>query len=744
MGDTLRDVPELFETALGESLVARTDQIPQFRLGPPDLCHLVKNNAKTAKDVTSYHYVSGVEASSAGSLAAYINTLTYSMDDSANKGGWFSAPAPFRIKSGVYCCYNAFAMLDVRVEVRIPGGVNVYAVNRAGKRVAIGQDASPAFWAELFVSSVLRATLADANPDLYPAGPAGLRRLDPLPDLNVEGRFLDAVKDVFPRAWQLGADPDVQVPTLTSNVLVYALVRYFGFESGRWDVLIRLWRDLLHMDPSLAALLAQAYMNADLDGKAVKLLYQTLQVHPNCTPVLLAQIDLLQKKGKQDLALTLAKRLVNTAPLEFKAWEKLTQCYTQQGDWPMALLALNSCPMFANSSRELPVMPEPLRVHFPDFADPNGLYSDNDTHALTPLRAEGLRGTFRKAYALLADMVDHAGWEDLLAHRANVFVMEDEYRQVKEEELMPNAAGKTDGASDGDDVPLVVAATGKPASAPSAAPVVPAATDEAALAEPSVDPVANTEPTAATEEPAEDDENADPEALPPSWRARARAIGGSKLLTAFSHKRLCERWLDDLFLMLYEDLRVYTAWKAEEAHAREYQLAYKRTCAEWEYLGDLARRLGKKADARNAYRQCTVMRFSPKASLRLLALLTEPDAVDDDVPIPTPVGPDGTPIEDTVPTTPGDATSRVIGETLRHVARLLSIPGHNVAILHKVYGDRVYPNPLASAMFKLINRYGLARVQAEVMARKFPTPIFKRMSVTLEYAEKFRVRGWDA
>jgi hypothetical protein len=31
MGDTLKGIPELFETTLGESLVARTDQIPQFR-----------------------------------------------------------------------------------------------------------------------------------------------------------------------------------------------------------------------------------------------------------------------------------------------------------------------------------------------------------------------------------------------------------------------------------------------------------------------------------------------------------------------------------------------------------------------------------------------------------------------------------------------------------------------------------------------------------------------------------------
>ncbi|KAI9183369.1 bud site selection protein [Blastocladiella emersonii ATCC 22665] len=738
--DALRDIPELFETALGESLVTRTDQIPQFRVGPPDLCHLVKTNAKLQRDVTSYHYVTGVEASSAGSLAAYINTLNYSMDSQTKSSSWFgssSSSGTYRIKSGVYCCYNAFAMVDVRVEVRIPGGVNVYGVNRAGKRVAIAPDSSPTFWAELFVSAVLRAILADtpSPAELYPPGPPGLRRLDPLPDLNIEARFLDAVRDVFPRAWQLGPNPDVQVPSLTSNILVHGLVRYFGIGACRWDVLAKLWRDLLPVDASVAALLADAYVHADSDAKAVRLLHQTLQAHPNCTPVLLAQIELLQKKGKHDMALVLAKRLVNTAPLEFKAWEKLTQCYTAVGDWPMALLALNSCPMFANPAREFPMMPEPARTHFPG-TDDLAEYTDNDTASLTPLRAEGLRGTFRRAYTLLAAMVDAAGWEELLAHRANVFVMEDEYRQVKEEELMPTPVTHVPDVSTpvAHAATLAAAADGNAAGEP-ASPTSPSVAGGASI---SVDPVANqavveelpkSSPVSNAPPPGNKDD-AERAARAEVWNsAKARTTtggGGSKLLSAFSHKRLCERWLDDLFLMLYEDLRVYTAWKAEEAHAREYQLAYKRTCAEWEYLGDLARRLGKHLDARAAYRECTELRFSPKASLRLLALQTEPDAVLDYKS----QGPDA-------------AQRAALMAALTNVGRMLTIPGHNLGLLHRVYGDLVYPNPLASAVFMLITRYGLAKVQSEALGLNFPPPVFKRVTHFLDAAERFRVKGWD-
>lgn len=67
MADTLKDIPEFFETELGESIAARTDALGNmiystgrvcvltyiyiflgtFReLGPPDLCHIIKAHSK--------------------------------------------------------------------------------------------------------------------------------------------------------------------------------------------------------------------------------------------------------------------------------------------------------------------------------------------------------------------------------------------------------------------------------------------------------------------------------------------------------------------------------------------------------------------------------------------------------------------------------------------------------------------------------------------------------------------------
>ena len=141
----------------------------------------------------------------------------------------------------------------------------------------------------------------------------------------------------------------------------------------------------------------------------------------------------------------------------------------------------------------------------------------------------------------------------------------------------------------------------------------------------------------------------------------------------FSTKRLCERWLDNLFMVLYEvsvlwirsltswehdltspdlfalaqDLRVYTIWRAEISHFKTQRssfslrslpllpacpsdfpsistssafpdMSYRKTGTEWEILGDLALRLHHKEVAKDAYQRCLDAKFSAKAWQKLL------------------------------------------------------------------------------------------------------------------------------
>jgi Chs5-Arf1p-binding protein BUD7/BCH1 len=51
--------------------------------------------------------------------------------------------------------------------------------------------------------------------------------------------------------------------------------------------------------------------------------------------------------------------------------------------------------------------------------------------ALQRLPAPSLKGTFARAYAILAKLVSLVGWDELLKSRSTVFVMEEEYRMQK-------------------------------------------------------------------------------------------------------------------------------------------------------------------------------------------------------------------------------------------------------------------------------------------------------------------------
>lgn len=92
--------------------------------------------------------------------------------------------------------------------------------------------------------------------------------------------------------------------------------------------------------------------------------------------------------------------------------------------------------------------------------------------------------------------------------------------------------------------------------------------------------------------------------------------------TQFHNKRLCERWLDNLFMVLYEDLRIYTIWRTDMARAKSEESIgeYRKSAEEWEILGELAERLHHIPEAVEAYQSCLRVRFSPKAMTGVLRM----------------------------------------------------------------------------------------------------------------------------
>ena len=76
-------------------------------------------------------------------------------------------------------------------------------------------------------------------------------------------------------------------------------------------------------------------------------------------------------------------------------------------------------------------------------------------------------------------------------------------------------------------------------------------------------------------------------------------------------------------LIYHQDLRIWTIFRAEVTHFKTQHVAYRKTGAEWEILGDLGVRLHHKEEAKEAFQRCLDSKFSVKAWTKLLEMYAE-------------------------------------------------------------------------------------------------------------------------
>lgn len=207
----------------------------------------------------------------------------------------------------------------MRVKVSFPGSVDAYAIDERGEK----KPCTEQLWLETYLCSVLRA-LQSADEPMNKV--VALRKFNPITTTESEHRFLDAAERLFFNGWQLGSDPEVQVPNVVSNHLTTGLLKYIH-TTGRFASGINLFEKLRAREPEIASLLAKVYIDADEEVKAVQLLYDTVKILPMESSLLDVQAEFCMSKGRYDLALECAKRAVNSAPSEFTTWERLAMVY---------------------------------------------------------------------------------------------------------------------------------------------------------------------------------------------------------------------------------------------------------------------------------------------------------------------------------------------------------------------------------------------------------------------------------
>lgn len=243
---------------------------------------------------------------------------------------------------------------------------------------------------------------------------------------------------------------------------------------------------------------------------------------------------------------------------------------------------LNSSPMFAASERDLIRMPKPSRYHValkdsvqftPDMVAVLGS-PQVPANAETFLKAElekelaakpadpqlirlhgmHLKGTFFKAYSILARMVGMIGWEELLRVRSEVFVMEEEYqgatplsgsRNGSHERLPQNKK-----STEEEDEPLTRRKSQLELAAKTSEQEAVAASTAQAIVDGAIDAITTGVATLTPDESAsQGKERAASPAIPTESEVRKASKDKASPL---HQKRLCERWLDSLFMTLFE------------------------------------------------------------------------------------------------------------------------------------------------------------------------------------------------
>jgi len=450
---SLRDTPELMELTIGESMKARTNNIDKiFELGPPDLCYILKNNNKINANESSYHFVLGINASSSASLATYINKLVNSVE---TKGNSWLPLSSWKISNGIYCCYNVFSKVDIRVEVQIPGSVNSFMIDSEKKRCPISRED---LWIETYVSSILRAILYDEdyikngsdNFDML----SGIKRVNVFENEEDENEFLRAARIIYDTGkYNLGHNDEAANPTICNNYLTEAIIKYFT-SVKKYDKIIEFFQDIYkNINPEIGSVIAKLYFDSNRGIEGIVTLHKTIQGGAQSYELYIAQANFLREKKRFKEALAVANKAIILSIKEFYPWELLANLYIDLGEYEKALQALNSCPMFNNKKKDLSGknFSSPLKKRIPhneniptishsELHALNVLYSIEesdekieekykDVHPdFIKLPGNRLRGTFRRAYNILIRILNNVGWDNLLQYRSKVFIMEEEYK----------------------------------------------------------------------------------------------------------------------------------------------------------------------------------------------------------------------------------------------------------------------------------------------------------------------------
>lgn len=656
----------------GASLEDRTAILSQINdLGPPDLVNLTKiigtpNKSSTPASLQTtgtYLYYTGADTSNVATIAALVNSLA--MIISQEPQIWFGKPRPFHVSHATYSTYNAFRKLDLRVKVAFPGSVSWEVLDAFGNHATaemVPENEVDVMWQECFISSVVRS-LVTSDDDGDFSSIVEIRRINPFlnPSLSIP-EFLQGFLKLYPEGEKLGCNEDVQVPTRLNNYLVDALYKCIEL-THCYDEALQVLYKLNESYPEVSAIIAKVLFLSNRELEAIRYIHETLSSSKNVSEIpggaqlLLIQSQFCLNKSRPDLALPLAVKAVESSPSIFEPWAHLVKVYISMSRFEDALLTLNTCPMVTHKDKYILkriALGAAKRAHNSNSEDSSPSSPSSPSNA-------SISPSSSSMHLPLPQDVFLRGVTDL----NSLDVANEHSKLANQNSNKRRNSTENNGSLTPQNLLTLPAASLKSTFRKAyslLAEIVRKLGWEGMLNMRSKVFVM------------EEEWCSNPQ-LGSSSDVRSKKIESTaELHGEIRTKRLCERWLDNLFMLLFEDMKVYTLCRAQEMQAESMSdslpgadvnvssgsnkvsvsenlglwggarsdsnggasrsgansgavskpkvdpYTESRSCLEWELLGLVCERLGHTRDAQRCYERALARRFSVRAAKKLIGI----------------------------------------------------------------------------------------------------------------------------
>ncbi|CAL9737381.1 protein Bch1p [Monosporozyma servazzii] len=619
---TQTSIPEVKEDAVGYALNERKQKLSQFLdLGPPDLITMVKYSASSANttnpnsatasksgdvetvdpnnmlnelhshdklkgELGTFFYSLGGDTSDPTSITIFLKQIADIIVEQPQV--WFGKKKNFQVARISLSTWNTFRKCDMNIIVHIPGTVQLFILQDNGEQLDVKPDSndSKLIWAETFISGVVRSMML--MKDNYEDGE--LQNLvetlivNPMASGEIDSTT-DTFINLFPMVYEhgdlLGAPSNVINVSRTNNYLVETLIELVSMTHSVEKARAML-EELIKTYPEAIIILIRILLANDYEIDGMELLHDQVMeiekyndvnnINSAMGPIfpqdyrselLCVQVNfLIDIKRDFKLAQNLAQTAVNCAPSEFQPWYLLSKSYIKLNDIENALLSLNACPMQSIKEKYLLKRVVPFQsdssLHLP-------LPMDAVLEGVTSLNPQDIQQEHKNADPVLTNLAASG----LKATFPYAYQLLTEIVQKTGWENLLKIRSK-----------LFVMEDEYQNS-----------TDEVYKAG----------------------------GVNESNVAIKSDMGSIDTSSSYLRaKRLCERWLDNLFMLLYEDLKTYTLWQGEQVYFEAQNSTYNKLTFEWELYGLCAKRLGHLPEAAQAWQRGLSQRFASLSAKKLL------------------------------------------------------------------------------------------------------------------------------